>query len=47
MLDTMIADEATIRHYETLDAYLDLSELCRRSFAASGGSVSLYDNTRR
>ena len=35
MLDIMIADEATIRHYETLDAYLDLSELCRRSFAAS------------
>ena len=27
MLDIMIADEATIRHYETLDAYLDLSEL--------------------
>ena len=48
MLDIMIADEATIRHYETLDAYLDLSELfAEGALQPAGGSVSLYDNHRR
>ena len=27
MLDIMITDEATIRHYENMDAYMDLREL--------------------
>ena len=45
MLDIMIADEATIRHYETLDAYLDLSELLPKELCSQLEDQFLYTTT--
>ena len=45
MLDIMIADEATIRHYETLDAYLDLSELLPKELCSQLEDQFLYRTT--
>lgn len=41
----MIADEATIRHYETLDAYLDLSELLPKELCSQLEDQFLYTTT--
>ena len=45
MLDIMITDEATIRHYETLDAYLDLSELLPEELYSQLEDQFLYTTT--
>ena len=45
MLDIMIADEATIRHYETLDAYLDLSQLLPKELCSQLEDQFLYSTT--
>ena len=46
MLDIMITDEATIRHYENLDAYMDLSGLLPDTLYSQLEDQFLYVTTK-